>query len=284
MNRPSFDGKYVTGELSKLATEIPKQTTIFIIGGLALINYGLKAATKDIDIVVRSRQELETLVSSLERLGYHSLGYVVISKPYKKLEAARILENADGFRWDIFHQQVCKALIFTDTMAARAKTFYEERLLSAKMVSKEDIFLFKGITEREADMDDMRLLSESGLNWKVIEKECKDQSALSGKIWECALLDNLSDLRTKYKIRSPIEENLRKVAEEKLSERILTSAISKGCVTIKMISNATKISYRLVREYARRMEEKGLLKIDKTGLPYKLELIKKPWKDSSTKL
>jgi hypothetical protein len=274
MNRPSFNGKYVTGELTKLAAVIPKQTIIFIIGGLALINYGLKAATKDIDIVVRSRQELKALVSSLEYLGYHSLGYTVISKPYKKLEAARILENADGFRWDIFHQQVCKALIFTDTMAARAKTFYEERLLNAKMVSKEDIFLFKGITEREADMDDMRLLAESSLDWKAIEKECNDQSTLSGKLWECALHDNLVELRTKYKIKSPIEKNLRKIAEEKMSQRILASAIAKGCVTTKMISNATKIPDRLVREYARKMEEKGLLKIDKTSLPYRFALIK----------
>jgi predicted transcriptional regulator len=275
MNRPSFNGKFVTTELAKVAAIIPKNTTIFIIGGLALINYGLKDATKDIDIVVRSKQELETLVSSLERLGYHPLEYNVISKPYRKMETARILENVEGFRWDIFHQQVCRALIFTDTMASRAKTFYEERRLRAKMVSKEDIFLFKGITEREADKDDMRLLAESGLDWKVIEKECRDQSVLSGRLWECALLDNLVDLRKKYKIRSPIEKNLRKIAEEKLSEQILTSAIAKGCVTTKMISNATKISDRLVREYVKKMEKKGLIKIDKASFPYKFALTKR---------
>lgn len=275
MNRPSFSGKFVTSELAKLAAIIPKDTTIFIIGGLALINYGLKAATKDIDIVVRSKQELETLVSSLKRLGYHTLEYGVISKPYRKMETARILENAEGFRWDIFHQQVCRALIFTDTMASRAITFYEESHLHAKMVLKEDILLFKGITQREADKDDMRLLAESGLDWTVIEKECRDQSVLSGTLWECALLDSLVDLRKKYKIRSPIEKNLRKIAEEKLSERILTSAIAKGCVTTKMIFNATNISERLVRDYALKMEQKGLIKIDKTSLPYKFALTKR---------
>lgn len=275
MNRPSFSGKFVASELAKLAAIIPKDTTFFIIGGLALINYGLKDATKDIDIVVRSTQELETVVSSLERLGYQPLKLNVVSKPYRKMETARILENVEGFRWDIFHQQVCRALIFTDTMASRAKTFYEERRLCAKMVSKEDIFLFKGITEREADKDDMRLLAESGLDWTVIEKECLNQSALSGKVWECALLDSLGILREKYKIRSQLEKNLEKITEDKLIERSLSSAIAKGSVTIKMISTATELSERLVREYAKKMEKKGLIRIDKTSLPHKFALTKR---------
>jgi hypothetical protein len=159
-------------------------------------------------------------------------------------------------------------------MASRAKTFYEESHLHAKMVSKEDIFLFKGVTEREADEDDMRLLAESGLYWTVIEKECGDQSAISGRLWEGALLDSLIDLREKYKIQSPIEKSLRKTAEEKLNERIISSAITKGSVTTKMISDVTKISERLVRESVKKMEKKGLIKIDKTNLPYKFTLTK----------
>ena len=54
-------------ELDKLSKKIVNQTQVFIIGGLALINYGLKEATKDIDVVIQSRQELDTLIKSLEK-------------------------------------------------------------------------------------------------------------------------------------------------------------------------------------------------------------------------
>jgi len=80
-------------------------------------------------------------------------------------------------------------------MVSRATDFYSKKLLKVMLASKEDIFLFKGITERETDLEDMRLLAESGLDWKVIEKECQYQSDLSGILWENTLLQNLIDLR-----------------------------------------------------------------------------------------
>ncbi|MDP6155916.1 MAG: hypothetical protein QF682_07245 [Candidatus Thermoplasmatota archaeon] len=43
-------------------------------------------------------------------------------------------------------------------------------------MSPEDLFLFKSITERELDLDDMRILVESGVNWDVIFHECQKQS------------------------------------------------------------------------------------------------------------
>jgi len=49
-------------------------------------------------------------------------------------------------------------------MASRATDFYSKKLLKVTLASKEDIFLFKGITEREADPEDIRLLAESGLD------------------------------------------------------------------------------------------------------------------------
>jgi hypothetical protein len=65
MERRSFSGNYVKTELDTLAKKIPCQITFFVIGGLALINYGLKSATKDIDIVVTSKAELETIIAAL---------------------------------------------------------------------------------------------------------------------------------------------------------------------------------------------------------------------------
>ena len=194
------------------------------------------------------------------------------------MAASRILENRDGFRWDIFYRKVCGALTFSTGMISRATSFYSKKLLKVMLASKEDIFLFKGITEREADLGDMRLLAESGLNWKVIEQECRYQSGSSGMLWEYALLQNLITLRERYKIKSPIEKALQRVVEEKLIEDVLVQLIKQGCTTIRMIYNNLisrniDLPEYLIRKYIRRMEEKGLLKVDRSSRPYKLSLI-----------
>jgi hypothetical protein len=246
---------------------------IFIIGGLALISYGLKEATKDVDVVVLGPRDLDILIKSLATIGYHSLEDSFVSKSYENMEISKIMENRDGFRWDIFHRSICKKLSFSKNMASRAAEFYSRKKLVLSIASKEDIFLFKGITEREADLDDMRLLAESGLDWQVVENECAHQSDASGKIWEDALLQNLIDLREKYHIRSPIEKKLRRIAEAKLGEGLIVESITAGLTTIEGISRAKNLPDYLVREYVRKMEAKGLLKFDKTSRPHKLSLV-----------
>jgi len=276
IERRSFSKEYVLKELDRLASRITVPIRLTIIGGLGLINFGLKEATKDIDVVVQSSGELHALTGALETLGYGSLSLSMISRPYKKMEASRILENSEGFRWDIFLNQVCSALILSNGMKSRATPFYRKGLLQANLASKEDLFLFKGITEREADLDDMRLLAESGLNWRIVEEECQHQSVSSGRLWENALLENLIDLRERYSIRSPIERTLRKVVEEKLIEDALTRAIEEGCVTLKMICKTTGVPDHLARKYARTMEEKGVLTVDRSGHPHKFTLVARP--------
>lgn len=272
-NRPSFDRKYILAELDKLSSKIVLSTRIFIIGGLALISYGLKEATKDIDVVVPSPQELDILIKSLTVTDYDELENSLVSKPYEKMQISKIMENDDGFRWDIFQRSICNKMSFSEDMASRATEFYSRNKLVLSIASKEDIFLFKGVTEREADLDDMRLLAESGLDWQVIKDECVYQSITSGRFWEDALLQNLIDLRERYNIRSPIEKKLQKIAEEKLSEDFIVKSIAAGLTTIKSISQAKNLPDYLVREYARKMEDKGLLKFDKTSRPYKLSLV-----------
>jgi hypothetical protein len=262
----------VIEELDKLASRITVPIRLTIIGGLGLINFGLKEATKDVDVIVQSSEGLSVVVDNLKALKYRAMEPSMISRPYKKMEASQILENSEGFRWDIFLNQVCGALVLSEGMRSRTTPFYEKERLQARLASKEDLFLFKGITDREADLDDMRLLAESGLNWRIIEQECKNQSTSSGRLWENALLGNLIDLRKRYKIRSPIERTLQEVVEERLSEDALRISIEKGNATVTTMSKDTGLTAYLVRKYAKKMEGKGILRVDRSSYPYKFTL------------
>ena len=272
MERPSFGREYILDELNRISARIPIPINLFVIGGLGLIHFGLKEATKDIDVVVQSKHEFYALKRVLESLAYSRPRPVMISRPYKVMEASEILENSDGFRWDIFYGRICGALSFSPEMIARAANFYREKGLLVSLASKEDIFLFKGITEREADLDDMRLLAESGLEWEVIELECRNQSISSGRLWENALYQKLIDLREKHKIRSPIEKTLRRTVEERLAEDAIIQAIGGGSNTIRTISETTEFPQYLIRAFTEKLERRGLLKTDRSKRPYRFAL------------
>lgn len=90
--------------------------------------------------------------------------------------------------------------------------------LSVIRIAKEDLFLLKGITERERDLEDMFLLAESGIDYDIVFEECKMQSEIDerGNIWEASLNEKLKELENSYGIRVPFRKALEKVAEDKM--------------------------------------------------------------------
>jgi hypothetical protein len=280
--RPSFDKNYLQREFDKLNAQTKHILTLFLIGGGAMAFYGLKDATKDIDIILTNTNDLENLKTTLEATGYKKPESLFITRAYNKMQTNAILENHDGFRWNLFLNKICNALTLSTTMKQRAKQLYKGNSLTVFIAAKEDIFLFKGITEREADLEDMRMLAESGLDWDIINQECQSQSAVSGIPWEDALYQNLQDLKTKHNIESPIEKPLRKAAERKIIETTLLKEIEKGNNTVKSITQKIKEPQSFVRTELKRLANKGLITVDKSHKPHKFYINKKPDKNDNT--
>jgi len=116
IKRPSFDHPYISKELGKISSHVSSPLQIFVIGGLALIEFGLKDATKDIDVIVQSKSELDLLKKTLNHIGYHRPNEMEITRPYKKMDISEMLENDDKFRWDIFYGKICGKLTFSAEM------------------------------------------------------------------------------------------------------------------------------------------------------------------------
>jgi hypothetical protein len=280
--RRPFDKNYLKQEFDKLNSKTKLPLTLFLIGGGAMTFYGLKDSTKDIDIILTSIEDLKNLKTTLETIGYKEPELVLITRAYSHMQTNAILENQDGFRWDLFINKVCNALTLSATMKQRANQLYKGDRLTVLITSKEDVFLFKGITERQADLEDMRILAESGLNWRIINQECQKQSAASGIPWEDALYQNLLDLKSKYKIESPIEKLLRTAAERKIIETTLLRELEKGNGTVKGITQKIKEPQSFVRTELNRLANKGLITVDKAHKPYKFLISKKPPKNGNT--
>lgn len=164
MVRVRFDGGYVSRELRKVGNALTTPVNLYLIGGAAMIRYGLKAATKDIDVLFSTHEETVELVRALGKSGYHPIQTSRLTPDYQTMFATQILENADGFRWDIFHEFVYRKLRLSPDMIKRAGSLQKAGHLTVWLISKEDIFLLKSVTERDDDVTDLLMLARSKLD------------------------------------------------------------------------------------------------------------------------
>lgn len=260
-----FEKAYIMKELEKTGSALKRKIKIFLIGGCAMSFRELKTATKDIDIVFVSPEGLKDFASALRSLGYREA--VKLPDEYKNIGASAILRNNDGFQCDLFYKQVCRGLEITERMEGRSQYFKTFRNLHVHLVSPEDIFLFKSMTEREGDLEDMRILATAGLDWNKIKEECLLQERR--KIWEAFLVDRLEELEKRFHIKAPITGELKKLAGDEIIKFIFTEIIKKGNDTTDKISKVVKEKYKYSESWTRRelkkLADAGVIKIKREG-------------------
>lgn len=141
--------------------------TIYHIGGNALCHYSLKPATADVDVVVASVRERDKLMAALYSCGF---------KEFTKYEEPSFIKAVrNDFRIDIFTNSI-GFIRFSREMKRRAITHRTFGSVRSKLCSKEDIFLFKAITERHEDLVDLHRLLNADVKPGVILAELRRQA------------------------------------------------------------------------------------------------------------
>jgi hypothetical protein len=97
-----------------------------------------------------------------------------LREEYEELETAFILQKGTR-RFDVFPRQVAGELMLTDTMKERSQHLFEAGPLTVRMVSVNDIFLFKSVANRADDVDDMVTLAQAGIDEVEIMAEARRQ-------------------------------------------------------------------------------------------------------------
>lgn len=259
-----FNGNYVEAELAKLGGALKTRVNIYLIGGCSMILRGLKPMTKDVDIVVMSQRNADSVNAALCSLGY--IEQKQLSLPYKKLHAECVFQNLDGFQIDLFLKTVCGQLEVSQRMVQRAKRYKTAGMLDVHLIAPEDIFLFKSITERRLDLDDMRMLAQMNLNWTVVKSECLAQA---GKNWAAFLVVKLDELKDEYDIDVPLRRELKLLSGDEMTKKLFVDIIQGDNKTINEISNAIKqrcgYSKSWTRKILKELVGKGILRESKQG-------------------
>ena len=255
-----FDSTYIEKELKKINKNLSRQISIYIFGGGAMSFFDLKTATKDIDVILSSESEASELIKSLYKAGYDKME--TKDAIYIKMKTREIIENKDGFRWDIFVNKVCGGLSFSKDMQKRAKPFKNFSNIKTYLISPEDIFIFKAVTSRPRDREDMLSLFSHGLDINIIKNEIQKQTQLDeDRAWLSYFFVGLDELVSEYNVIFPDYDEFLKLAEEEMLEKLILEFIQRKPRSLKDLVSILKCDKEEIKPII-----KELIKNDKISL------------------
>ena len=160
-----------------VADYLARDITCIAIGGTAMMFQGYKNATKDIDLVFLSDEDRQAFEQALVQLGYKKQGLsgVYDERRRERSDAPHLFSRSDE-RFDLFVTSVF-GLEPTTAMTQR-HDFLGKSELIIKVLSIEELILFKAITLREKDQEDIELIirSEKTIDWDRIIDRAMAQS------------------------------------------------------------------------------------------------------------
>lgn len=166
---------YVKNELLKIDALLKNNVDIYLIGGSAMSYYGIKDATKDIDVLFKNQYDCADFFNAITELGYETSEQYF--PPVIQMEATFFVYKDDEIWIDLFVENVMNKFELSQSIQKRAvKTDLSTKKLMVYCLDPHDIFLFKSITSRERDESDLiLLLTKTTINFKIIHKEITNQ-------------------------------------------------------------------------------------------------------------
>ena len=207
--RKKYPKEVLDEHLQKISEALPSKVEIYVIGGYALMVHSLRRMTKDVDIVFMDEKSMRTFTRAAKAVGFK--GPEDLPDEYKALGSRNILDAPDGVRFDIFVVTVCDALSVSVSMFQRATILPVKDNLFLHIATPEDIFLFKSITNREDDLEDMARMVGPKFQWEIIEQEIHSQK--ESWIWLNRVYARLLEFEEVKGISSPLIKRLEKDAE-----------------------------------------------------------------------
>jgi len=180
--------------LELLGRALEERVEALLIGGAAMLELGLKDATKDIDVVCRNEEDREKLLGASRALGFLIVGP---EKRHQRLGVNRLAVKG-GHNLDIFAEQISYDFSLSEAMWQRATKIRSFGNLVIRDASREDIFIMKLIANRPGDAPDCSKLVLSELDFDTVYREVEEQYRKAGeaeqKVWVTYIEEGIARL------------------------------------------------------------------------------------------
>jgi len=207
-----------------IGAELEEKIECYVIGGSAMMFYGAKEDTKDVDLVFLKNKDLEKVKKILEKINFKDKKELV--KIFRRYEDKKnrpiMMVGKEGERVDLFFKEII-TFEMSNSIVKRVTETHEFNNLLVKVVSPEDIILLKCATEREKDrFDALSLIEKFNINWNVIIEEAVNQTRLESYLFPVYLYDFLEELKEDFKAEIPKEvlKEIRKISEDLLVKKL----------------------------------------------------------------
>ena len=240
MARKAFDKAGLETEFERIGSSLKEPVTAFLLGGGAMAFRNQKNATKDLDLVFKSEGEARAFAEALKKNGFHKQS--IIEKEYEGMCAAGIWEEEKGFRADLFVMSVCNALKLNSNIIRRSELLGNYGKLTIQMFSNEDVVLFKSITERIDDANDIAaIVRQSGVDWDVLLEEATQQSG--ERKWYGSLYNKLLQLSEIHGIQPPITDAVEKLFNRDTLQEAFKRRLQKGLTRKQALADLRKLGF-----------------------------------------
>ena len=208
----------------RIGTELEEKIECYVIGGSAMMFYGAKEDTKDVDLVFLKNKDLEKVKEILKKISFKDKKELV--KIFRRYEDKKnrpiMMVGKEGERIELFFKEII-TFEMSNSIVKRVTETHEFNNLLVKVVSPEDIILLKCATEREKDrFDALSLIEKFNINWNVIIEEAVNQTRLESYLFPVYLYDFLEELKEDFKAEIPKEvlKEIRKISEDLLVKKL----------------------------------------------------------------
>ena len=215
------DKQFLESLLDHIGKKLKHEVEGFLIGGNAMLYYGLKEQTKDLDLVFFQRKDLTGIIQIVLNHPLYRKAKVLSELPYEiKPELRRrgkptIIGNSDLPRFDLFYKYVFSVNV--EKMFQKSKRSIRFDLLKLKIIEPEDIIFLKAMTGRHVDVEDVaRIVKKLKIDWNDILKTMRDYYKIDRRpVWFA--LGTFFDINQKDKIIPEfVLEGLAKLFDVKL--------------------------------------------------------------------
>lgn len=197
------DREFLESILSYVGRRLKHEVEGLLIGGNAMLYYGLKGQTKDLDLVFFQREDLAGIVQIILSHPLYKKAKILTKIPYKvraellKKGEPTVIGNSDLPRFDLFYKYVFS--VDVKKMLEDAKRSIRFDLLKLKLVDIENFVFLKAVSARPIDVDDIvRVIKNFKVDWKKLIQFVRDYYKQDYKlVW--FLLGTFYDINKKEK-------------------------------------------------------------------------------------
>ncbi len=165
-----------------ISSYIKKDVICYAFGGTAMMYYGYKTVTKDIDLLFESEVSYGAFADAIIVLGYKKTSMISVypSVLIKEKRKPEMFTRGDE-RFDLFLKYVFQTAFREEIKKrffARHDYTMGKNTLTVFVLSKEDLIFLKSITQREKDFDDILTIAQKdgNINWNLVVDEALWQS------------------------------------------------------------------------------------------------------------